>query len=242
MRYLLFVFCCFYFSMLTTSIHANESYLIVSASYPPYQYEENGDATGLSTQVVKEAFDRAGVSYSIKFMSWARAYETALNTPNVFIYSIARTSTRENLFKWAGQILESPNCLISLRARKDIALTHDFESLKNHSIGAVRGDLITTMLENKGLQESLDYVSTDIQNIQKLHRGRVDLVAVSESSATYISKQIGADHTNLKVHFCPKSFAYKFNIAANIKTEDGVFKKIQRELEKINQYQKAQSN
>lgn len=232
MKHLLFLLC-----ILTVKAYADTNYLIVSANYPPYQYEENGEIKGLSSAVVKEAFNKAGVQYSIKFVSWARAYKTALNTPNVFIYSIARTPSRETLFKWGGSILESKNCFISLQSRSDIELKN-LESIQNHTVGVVRGDLVTSMLEDKRLGANLDYVETDLQNIKKLHSGRVDLIVTSEAAAIYMSKQAKKNDEDIKVHFCPEAFVYKFNIAANVNTQDDVFNRVASELSKLTEKSK----
>jgi polar amino acid transport system substrate-binding protein len=227
MKKLLLIFCVF-----SIQVYAENNYLIVSADYPPYQYKEGGEVKGLSSTVVKKAFNDAGISYTIKFMSWARAYQTALSTPNVFIYSIARTPSRESLFKWGGRILESKNCFISLQDRGDIVI-NNFDQVQNYTIGAVRGDLITSMLEDEKLDINLDYVATDLQNIKKLHSERVDLIVASKAAAVYMSKQASKDHRNLKVHFCPEEFVYKFNIAANINIKEEDFRKVAHELEKL---------
>ena len=76
-----------------------EEIKIVTTEFPPYNYEENGKITGLSTKVVRAVLKELGMNSEIKSYPWARAYEMALKQENVLIYSILRISEKENLFK-----------------------------------------------------------------------------------------------------------------------------------------------
>ena len=59
-----------------------EHITIVTEHLPPYNYLEDGEARGMSTEVVQAALDAAGHTYEIRFMPWARAYQIALTKPN----------------------------------------------------------------------------------------------------------------------------------------------------------------
>ena len=54
----------------------------------------------IGTEVVKKILKRAKLDYKLGIYPWARAYQMALDAPNVLIYSIARNDKRETLFKW----------------------------------------------------------------------------------------------------------------------------------------------
>jgi polar amino acid transport system substrate-binding protein len=44
--------------------------------------------------------EASGLDYKIELLPWVRAYNMALNRDNVLIYTITRTTERENLFHW----------------------------------------------------------------------------------------------------------------------------------------------
>lgn len=77
---------------------------VVTENLAPYNMVEGGQITGLSTEIVKAVLNNVGVSPRIEVLPWARAYDLALHSDSVLIYSIARTPQREHLFKWVGAI------------------------------------------------------------------------------------------------------------------------------------------
>lgn len=81
--------------------------IVVTENYPPYNYEQEGKVTGLSTDIVKRIMDESGLDYKIELLPWARAYEMALNRDDVLIYTITRTTERENLFNWVALLSEA---------------------------------------------------------------------------------------------------------------------------------------
>lgn len=85
-----------------------EEITAVTEDYPPYNYEENGKVTGLSTEIVKATLDEAEIKYSIKTYPWSRAIEMAENGENVLIFTITRNKERERNFKWVGPIDQRP--------------------------------------------------------------------------------------------------------------------------------------
>lgn len=83
---------------------AHDEIRIVTEELPPYNMTQDGQITGMSTEVVQAVLKEVGMSAPIQSMPWARAYDIALNSENTLIYSITRTRQRENLFKWVGDI------------------------------------------------------------------------------------------------------------------------------------------
>ena len=92
-------FLVFLFTALPTTVLADKV-IVVTENYPPYNYEHEGKVSGLSTDIIKRIMDESGLDYKIEILPWARAYKMALNQDNVLIYTITRTTEREDLFHW----------------------------------------------------------------------------------------------------------------------------------------------
>jgi polar amino acid transport system substrate-binding protein len=172
----------------------SDSLTVVTEEMPPFNYTENGEVTGMATEVVRGVLDRTGLSATFVVYPWKRAYQTALRQPNVLIYSIGRNPDREEKFQWVGVIAPVNMHFFKLRRRDDIHI-NTVEEAKQYRIGAVSGDYTLNFLRGTGFEErrNLDVTGTFRQNIRKLFEGRVDLVLVDELTAASLVKSEAAD-------------------------------------------------
>ena len=77
--------------------------LLAEDSYPN-NYLEGGVLKGMSVDLLKDAFRRAGETYTMSVLPWARAYESALRDPGTCVFSTAHTPAREASFAWVGPL------------------------------------------------------------------------------------------------------------------------------------------
>lgn len=117
----------------------------------PLQYLENGKVSGPATALVEQVLSAAGISYHIEVAPWARAYHLALTEPNVLIYSIAKTTTRTEKFKWVGQIMALDYYLYGA-IDSDVDFQTPLEALKQYQIGTVRDSAVYQYLQEKGFK------------------------------------------------------------------------------------------
>ena len=171
-----------------------EELLIVTEELAPYNYKFNGKVTGASTEVVQAVLNELGMESSIRVYSWARAYQIALKQPDVLIYSISRTSHREELFHWVGEVAPQDTYLFKLASRPEIELK-TLEDAKRYRVGTWREDVSDQYLLSQGFvrKKQLDNSGTPKQNILKLLKQRLDLTADTEFSFYYKVKQLGHD-------------------------------------------------
>ncbi|MBT9523745.1 MAG: transporter substrate-binding domain-containing protein [Rhizobacter sp.] len=209
---------------------------IVTEELPPYNMTQNGQITGLSTEVVRAVLKEAGVQASIQSMPWARAYDIALNTENVMIYSITRTSQREKLFKWVG-VIAPTNWYLFSRADKNIKLKKldDARSLQTATVNEDAGE---QYLVGKGfaLGKNLQSSSKYELNYEKLKLGRVDLWVANELNAMYLARQAGDDPAQVLVHALPLNDLGStggLDLAFSLKTPDAVVDRFRKALETI---------
>ncbi len=165
------------FSLLCASVVA-ESIQIVTNDFPPYSYKDNGKFKGLATEVVEAILADLGLKNEIKQYPWARAYKIVTSQKNVLIYPLARTPVREGVFNFIGEVAPRTMYFYKLKSRSDIKI-ESLEDLKKYKHGVVKGYATHKKLIKLGI-DNIQTVVNDIQNIQKLARGRIDLYAQDE--------------------------------------------------------------
>ena len=56
----------------------------------PFQVKERGRLTGFAVEIIDEVITRVQPKTRIEVYPWARAYNIALNEPNVFIFTLVK--------------------------------------------------------------------------------------------------------------------------------------------------------
>jgi len=191
------------FYYLSISLQA-QNITIVTEDYPPYNYLHDNKITGMSTEVVLAVVKEVNISYTHDIYPWARAYQMAQRDSNTLIHSIGRTTKRENLFEWIGVIAPTQFCLISLKKRDDIQIG-SLDDLKQYKIGTIRDDIQEKHLISMGLKKDKQIISVSKQkqNFDLLLKGRIDLWASVELTASHITRQNNLTPDKiLKRRFC----------------------------------------
>lgn len=166
---------------------------VVTEELAPYNMTVDGKLTGMGTEVVQAVLAELGEPARIQSMPWARAYDIALNTENVLIYSIARTQQREERFKWVGTIAPTRWYLFALPGTQFNLKSLD--DARQYQIATVKEDVGEQYLIDRGfvvgrnLQSSNKYE----HNYEKLKAGRVDLWISNELNAHYLVRQISGN-------------------------------------------------
>ncbi|PKL60614.1 MAG: ABC transporter substrate-binding protein, partial [Methanomicrobiales archaeon HGW-Methanomicrobiales-4] len=127
----------------------------VTEQYPPFNFMDNGTASGLMVDMVTAITRKAGDELpreSIRFLPWSAAYQTALHEPGTAIFSIAKTPDREDLFSWVGPVVSSDIALYSQRSR-NITINTPGE-LGRYTIGAVTDDVAIDNLVKAGVDKA----------------------------------------------------------------------------------------
>lgn len=218
-------------SLLAGIVSAQEI-TVVTEEMIPFNYTENGEAIGLSTEVVKATLDKAGLKAAIKFYPWARAYLMVSEQPNVLIYSMARTPNREELFKWIGPIASMKEVLFKLGKRTDIAI-QSLDDAKKYKIGVVRDSGPHQVFLKNGFEEGkqLEVVARGELNMKKLLQGKIDLFAQLEWVAAIEMKKAGLPFNELEVAFTVAQF--DLYMAFSKQTPDDVVDRVKKAFEEL---------
>ena len=220
---------------LLPTARADETVSIVTEQYPPYNYVDQGKLGGLCTEVVQAVLHELKLKGDFKLLPWARAYGTALRSPNVLIYSISRTPDREHLFKWVGVIAPTDFFLYAVPG-KDLGIT-TLDEAKPYQIGTVNEDVGEQFLIKHGFTKgtNLQSIASYEANYQKLQRGRVDLWIMAELSAVHLARQAGHDpaKTLTKVLHIPEMSGPGTYMAFGNKTPDATVAQFRAGLDAI---------
>lgn len=150
----------------------------VAPLYPPLVLSEDGRTAsgGISVELVREAFRRAGQSVVIAVEPFARAYHTATVT-DTFLFPLAKTEERDRVFEWIGQV----NRLDYQLFRKAGSPTPRLDSLAalgSHAVGVLTQDLIAIKLKESKLGV-LSAVNDVRQLVRLVMSGRVEYIAAT---------------------------------------------------------------
>ncbi|MEH6629717.1 MAG: transporter substrate-binding domain-containing protein [Halopseudomonas aestusnigri] len=178
-------------NVLFNSSSLADTVTIVTEEFPPYNYQENSIAKGLSTEVIQAVLKEIKTEAIFKFYPWARAYKIAQQEKNYLIYSIVRIPERENKFQWVGMIAPYSTSLYKLKANSNVSV-RSLSDAQNYVVGVSREDVITTYLRREGFV-SFDISNHDSINIKKLLSGRIDLIAYDDASFVHIVRSMGQD-------------------------------------------------
>lgn len=176
--------------------------LVLTEHSPPLSFERKGQAVGVSTDIFLEMCRRAGIDVTrddVAVWPWARSYDETLHSPDVVLYSMARTEQRESLFQWVGPIIQL-RCTLVARKRTGMEFTDIRQSVIDYRIGTVRESAPEQRLIKKGIPPSLLHRVHDMTlNVKKLAEGRIDGLFFNEPAIFHTIKSQGLDSDEYEV-------------------------------------------
>ncbi len=213
---------------------------ITTETSAPSSMLEGTRVTGIATDKVREAMQRAGVDYSIELLPWKRAYLAAQQRPDACVYSTSRTPERENLFKWVGPTAVAEWVMMARADSK--LLLRSLEDARGLRIGTYNGDARDAYLRARGFR--VDAANEDLANAGKLLLDRIDLWAASLRTGTTILSRYGYDKkivpllvfNRIELYLAcnpgvPDAVVTRLNAAFEAMGRDGTARRIERSYE-----------
>lgn len=227
-------FLCLFLGYSFTNIHAIDL-KIVAEDFPPYEFEENGKATGFAVELIEALLTKTGHKGKTEILPWARAYKIALTEKNVLIHTMSRAKKREDLFKWIGPISPRVIYFFKLKKRTDIQV-NTLEDAKNYKIGVVNGQAVRDLLIANGFEEKKNIftVTSDDQNIKKLFKERVELIDNTDHMLRWRLKRLGLDYGKVEKVFVVDD-STDYYIAFSKKTSDEIVNQFRKAFKTIKQ-------
>ncbi|WP_339463817.1 substrate-binding periplasmic protein [Pseudomonas sp. EA_105y_Pfl2_R69] len=226
--------CCLLFSPLSqAALPPGYKMVLLTENFPPFNMASNGknfarDANiqGLSADIVREMFKRAGIDYSLTLrFPWDRIYQQALSKPNHGLFSTSISEARKPLFKWVGPIAQYQSVLVGRKGSHP--QLNNLQQAKAYRIGAYQSAAVSQYLERLGFTPH--NALRDQENIRKLQRGQIDLWATSDPVWRFYAREQGVDDLETLLSF-ETSQLY---LALNKDTPDEVVERLQNALEQM---------
>lgn len=192
--------CLLSFGMVVSPSLQAQAITVLTETFPPFSYEEDGRITGLATQRVEALLREAQVDYEIEVGSWSRVLRRARNGQNILLYSVGRTPAREADFFWIGPLMPFEIGVFALEDSTVRASTiHD---LRRYRIGVVRGDVRDQLLSELGGFELVRFRNSE-RLLRALERGNVDLVPLATLTVPVLLDRIGLPPNTVRLVVTP---------------------------------------
>ncbi len=149
----------------------------VADSFPPFIYlDKDAKPAGFAWATLQQMFGDANMpTPALTLQAWTRAYKSVQESPQTLVIAMRRTPEREKLFKWIGPYY-GEHVHLYRRSDMPILISHP-QQLSLYRYGVKRGASDQLILLQLGVPATqIDSVDTDLQNLDKLWRRRVDLV------------------------------------------------------------------
>lgn len=201
--------------------------IVLTEDGGPGNRVENGRPTGYNVEVVREILRRVKHLDNIEIVPWARGFMLLKEKPNVALFSTARTTERESMFKWVGPTSIN-SWVLYKKTSNPLQINNLEEARKVGSIGVRRDDVRHAYLLEKGFT-NVSPVNLEIQNPQKLLLGRIDLWMTSNLNFIAKSNEAGISMSEFtKVLDLQQSYLY---VALSKETPDETVTKWQSALD-----------
>ena len=180
---------------------------LLTEDYPPLTFKQDGEVTGLVTDIVKEICSRNNVPANILLAPWSSAYATALVNPNVLLFSAERTEQREDLFNWVGPLGQNTTIFYA-RKGAGITVKNLDDAKKIKAIGTITKWFSEQYLQGQGFS-NLESSPLPSATITKLMEGKVDLAVFTDITIPEIAKNAGYSMNDIEpVYAIMKSYFY----------------------------------
>ena len=197
-----------------------------------YSYLSGGRVAGPVSEVVDATMQRAGFTeYRAGIYPWARAYDMALQEPNVLIFLIARTPAREAQFKWVSEFMRLDYHLYKLRTDQDVVVK-SLADARAYSVGVVRDDMRQQYLRAQGFTR-LVVSSQNSESFRKLLNRQVQLVPLSERDAAYFCEEAHVDFGLLERAYTLDGLSVGLYMAYSRSTADEVVLRTRNAYDKL---------
>jgi polar amino acid transport system substrate-binding protein len=164
----LFLTCSLFFGQ---TVHAR-NITLGYVDFPPYEFENNGKASGVLVEIIETLFKKANISVELKFLPFKRAYETTKKGGIDGLFNFYKTEERLNFFDYTEPIIKNP---LVFFVRKDSKIRYNkLEDLRGLKVGILRGYTYGTSFDKSRLfiQEA---TNSHESNFRKLMLGRINV-------------------------------------------------------------------
>ncbi len=172
---------------------------IVTEEWPPFIYAEKGEIKGADKEITEHLLHQLGYQVTWKLKPWRRVLREVAGGEADAILDIAPHPEYRARFLFAEEPLSSHETVLFHDKRRPFAFSgvNDLAGLR---IGVSPGYLYNNDAFISSDAFFREPAPTFEANMQKLMRGRVDMVAMSRPVGLYTSRSLGISH---QLHYHP---------------------------------------
>jgi polar amino acid transport system substrate-binding protein len=189
----------------------------LTEEWAPYNFEEDGMASGISVDILEAVFQDIGVNRSredVRIVPLAEGFRKAQNGSTV-LFSIVRSAEREPLYKWAGPFTKG-SFVVFAPIRENIRIRTS-EDLNQYRIGAVEGTIENTLLTNQGVTaDRIVNGPTPMELLRMLEMGQIDLWATGDLAGRHQMLQTAADPNGYEIVYTLSTNDFYFVFSRDI--------------------------
>lgn len=198
---------CLYSCIGTVTFANNLSHLTYfTESYPPYNYRDNYQLTGIAVDLLDAAVSKFETEFDpsqIQLVPWARGYKLTKIGKDTVLFSMTRTAYRESTFEWVGPISATRVVLFASKSRQ-LKITQQSQ-LKQYNIGVIRDDIGEQSLLALGVNKDQIHRAHNARYlVQMLELKRIDLWAYDELVGRWLIKNSGLNADDFEVVYTLK--------------------------------------
>lgn len=175
---------------LTMVMIAQDVIEITTGEYPPYMGKDLPHQ-GSVAHVIREAFKQEDISVSFKFYPWKRAYEMAKSGDFIATAFWFLTDERAQDFYYSKHPVNIDDFSFFYMKNSPMKPWNTVADLKDYTIGITRGYTYSSefmdMMANQEL--NTEPVSEDLQNLNKLLLGRIDITPIGTIPGMLLIRQ-----------------------------------------------------
>jgi polar amino acid transport system substrate-binding protein len=162
---------------------------IYTENWPPVNYMADNKVAGVAVEIVQALQTKLGNKDPIQLVPWVRGYKAVLEGPKVMLFSLGRSSEREQLMIMLGPIAISSTTVYTRKgnAARLLALG---DAIYTQAIGTYRGSIFVDTAAKKGFTR-IDLAATPQMTATKLLGKRFDLWIDGSIAVPSILKEIG---------------------------------------------------
>ena len=173
----------------------------LTEEWAPFNYQEDGNVTGISVEILESVFKNIGVNRSgadVRIVPLAEGFKIAQNNSSTVLFSIVRTAEREPLYKWAGPFTRASFVLYA-PISSNITIS-SAEDLNQYRIGTVEASIENDLLASQGVSESqIVNGETPEDLLQMLDDGEIDLWATGDLAGRHQMLKTSEDPNNYEI-------------------------------------------
>lgn len=172
---------CLLWLCLTTAASA-QTLQMASGEWAPYIGSEL-KRQGVVAQILQEALQTQGATLHVRFLPWPRAYKATARGDYDLLAPAYVSAERKLRFLVSEPFLDTRVGFFTLPERP--VQFDGLASLLNYRIGVVRGYANLDAFDRAAFLDK-EWVNSDLQNLEKLLRGRIDLAVMDQFTGQYL--------------------------------------------------------